>query len=112
MQRWVENVVNATIDIAKIVIASEKKKIPQTYRQIVENLNQVDGFDKNTVEGIANFTKLRNILAHEYIDIRFNRIKGFISEAKILYNKFIEMAMRYIESQEEDSNEEKENQGH
>ncbi len=32
MERWVENIVNSSIDMAKIIMASEKKQIPETYR--------------------------------------------------------------------------------
>ncbi len=31
IERWVENIMNAMIDIAKIVLASEKKDMPKTY---------------------------------------------------------------------------------
>ena len=33
IERWTENILNATIDIAKIVLASERKKMPKTYEQ-------------------------------------------------------------------------------
>jgi predicted nucleotidyltransferase len=31
IERWTENIINATVDIAKIILASEKKEIPKTY---------------------------------------------------------------------------------
>ena len=35
VERWVENIVNASIDIAKILAASSGKRIPPTYRSAV-----------------------------------------------------------------------------
>ena len=88
-ERWVENIVNASIDIAKILIASEKKHIPQTYRQILDELTLLENFDPDTACKLAQFSKLRNILAHEYLDIRFNHIKQFIEQGVSPYTTLV-----------------------
>ncbi len=90
VERWVENIVNSSIDIAKILFASKKKKMPQTYREILHKLSLLENFEKNAAENLARFSKLRNILAHEYIDIRFNQIKKFITESEPAYKKLVD----------------------
>lgn len=90
VERWAENIVNSSIDIAKILLASEKKKMPQTYREILHELSLLENFEKKTAEKLARFSKLRNILAHEYIDIRFNQIKKFVKESKPAYKKLVD----------------------
>jgi uncharacterized protein YutE (UPF0331/DUF86 family)/predicted nucleotidyltransferase len=89
VERWVENIVNSAIDIAKILLASEKKKIPQTYRETMQELTLLDGFKDDTAEALAGFAKLRNILAHEYLDIRFAQIKKFIQESETVYKELL-----------------------
>lgn len=96
VERWVENIVNASIDIAKITLASEKKRIPQTYRDIFYELRLIEGFPKAIAEQIGKFVKLRNILAHEYLDIRFKRIREFLDESGPLYNGFLDFMKSFL----------------
>ena len=77
LDRWVEVLINGTIDIAKIVQASEHLQVPQTYAQILDLLPSVDGFSAVPGE-IRDLAALRNVMAHEYLDLRFTRIRRFI----------------------------------
>lgn len=85
VERWTENIVNASIDIAKILLASERKKLPQTYRLILNGLSDLEGFDETNAGKLSGNAKLRNILAHQYLDIRFKQIKDFLKEADKIY---------------------------
>jgi uncharacterized protein YutE (UPF0331/DUF86 family)/predicted nucleotidyltransferase len=96
VERWVENIVNSSIDIAKIVLASEKKRIPQTYREILGEMSLLSNFPQETAENLAKFTKLRNILALEYLDIRFKQIRQFIDESESSYRKLIDCIKKFI----------------
>lgn len=89
LERWVENIVNASIDIAKILLASEKQPIPETYSQVLAKLIVLDGFQEKTAEQLAEFTKLCNILAHEYLDLRFVKIAEFMKAAEMVYGELI-----------------------
>jgi len=80
VERWVENMVNCSIDMAKIMLASERKTVPETYKQTLAELSLLAGFDETTAGRLAGFAKLRNILAHEYLDIRFHQIENFLRE--------------------------------
>jgi len=90
IERWIENLVNASVDAAKLVIASEKQTIPQTYRETIYRLKTLPGFQPDLVDTLASFTRLRNILAHEYLDIRYRHIERFTSRAEKIYLQFIE----------------------
>lgn len=89
LERWVENIVNASIDIAKILLASEQRSIPETYSQVLVKLTTIDGFQEKMAEQLAEFTKLRNILAHEYLDLRFAKIEQFMKVSETIYRDFI-----------------------
>ena len=95
-ERWAENIVNSSIDMAKIVLASEKKRIPQTYREILRELSLINDFDQEAAEKLAQFAKLRNILAHEYLDIRFVQIKKFIQESEPAYRQLLDFVKKFV----------------
>ena len=70
--------------------------MPQTYRETIEALALLPGFNPQTAETLARFAKLRNILAHEYVDIRFKRIRQFVSDAGPLYGELLDLARRFL----------------
>ena len=96
VERWVENIVNASIDAAKILLASERSRIPRTYREILEELSLLSGFDAETAKMLGRFAKLRNILAHEYIDIRFNQIQAFIRYSWPAYKTLLDFVKKIL----------------
>ena len=98
VERWAENIVNASIDIAKIVLASEHKPIPQTYYQTMEELVLIKGFDQQMAKKLAEFTKLRNFLAHEYLEMRYHQITKFIQDAQSLYEGYLMFVKTFLAS--------------
>lgn len=96
-ERWSENMVNAAIDLAKIILASEKKKLPQTYRETLADLAQIKGFDPSLAEKLALFAKLRNILSHEYLDLRFVQLKKFVEESGEIYQSLIAFVKKFLQ---------------
>jgi uncharacterized protein YutE (UPF0331/DUF86 family)/predicted nucleotidyltransferase len=75
VERWTENIINATIDIAKLILASEKKEMPKTYEQTLSKFGDFIGLNEKERDELAVFARLRNILAHEYLDVLCDRIK-------------------------------------
>lgn len=88
IERWVENLVMSALDIAKIILSSEKKEIPQTYRETLKIFG-VFYINPSFAKRFSEFAELRNIVVHEYLDMRWERIKKFIKEAEKLYPQFI-----------------------
>ncbi|MFH1956715.1 MAG: HepT-like ribonuclease domain-containing protein [Patescibacteria group bacterium] len=95
VERWVENIVNASIDIAKILLASEKKQLPDTYGDILKLLVSMPNFSEEISNKLAFFVGLRNLMAHEYLDLRFSQIQEFIKEVKI-YRYLIEYTDNFL----------------
>ena len=95
VEHWLENIVNASIDIAKIILASEKLPRPETYKDTMKSLEVVKGeFDKKTAEKLSEFAGLRNIITHEYMDIRWRQIQEFIKTSKKSYEYLIEFVKK------------------
>jgi predicted nucleotidyltransferase/uncharacterized protein YutE (UPF0331/DUF86 family) len=102
VERWVENLVNASIDIAKIVLASQGLPMPQTYRETLSDLVAVPGFEEIAPE-LAAFSRVRNLLAHEYLDTRFPEIQRIANRANELYGKLARASREWISAQERTS---------
>ncbi|MBI2100943.1 MAG: nucleotidyltransferase domain-containing protein [Candidatus Vogelbacteria bacterium] len=95
IERWVENVVMSLIDIAKVILASEKKDVPQTYNETIKRF-AISFTDEKAAEKLAEFAELRNLVVHEYLDLRFARIKRFIEEAETQLPPIIEKIKEII----------------
>ena len=96
VERWIENLVNSSIDISRLIITAEGIRLPETYRDTVFSLSLVRGFDRNSVETLSQLVRLRNIVAHEYLDIRWASIERFVRQAEFLYTRFLERVQEYV----------------
>jgi uncharacterized protein YutE (UPF0331/DUF86 family) len=90
VERWIENLMNAAIDISKIILASEKRPIPSTYRETLWMMGTLPDFPGALGEQLAQWAELRNILAHEYLDIRWRRIENFVKTSLPYFRQFID----------------------
>jgi len=96
LERWVENVVNSAIDIGEIILASERKKIPDYYKDVFDEIGLLPQFKSMDVERFTAWVKLRNILAHEYLDIKWQRIHSFVEDSREHIRKFLESAKEFL----------------
>lgn len=94
-ERWVENLVMSSLDIAKVVLASEKKEVPETYKDTLK-IFALLYFNFSFAERFSQFAELRNIVVHAYLDVKWGKIKNFIKEAESLYPEFIEGIKKII----------------
>ena len=85
VERWIENIINSSIDISKIILVAENIPAPDTYKELVASIALVPGFDKERMGRLSEWVRFRNIIAHEYLDIRWASLKRFIEEAEPLY---------------------------
>jgi len=99
IERWVENIVNCSIDIAKVILASEDRRIPTSYKGILKELGGTQHFDETFGDEISQWDSLRNILAHEYLNIRWDSLKEFIRNSEPIYKKLIDVIKRFLLSQ-------------
>lgn len=95
-ERWVENIMNAVIDIAKILLASSKKAIPDTYREALRQAIWLLNLSDEHKDSFEQWAKLRNILAHEYLDIRWKRIEDFIKRSRPYVEALIGAAKKFM----------------
>ena len=97
VERWIETIINSSIDISKIILVAENIPAPDTYKELVESIALVPGFDKERMGRLSEWVRFRNIIAHEYLDVRWASLKRFIEEAEPLYKSFLEDVKKYLE---------------
>ncbi len=96
IERWVENLINSAIDAGEIILASEKKKIPDYYKDVFIQLGLLPQFKGMDVEKFTGWVKLRNILAHEYLDIKWQRISDFIKSCLPHFTAFLANTKKFL----------------
>ena len=90
LERWIENIVNCSVDIAKVILVVENREIPATYREALRELGSTPYFSEEFGDRIAQWVSLRKILAHEYPDIRWNSVRRFINFAEPVFRELTE----------------------
>ena len=95
IERFIENVVMSILDIAKTVLASEKKDVPQTYRDTLRDFS-THLLNGAHADGLADFADLRNIIAHEYLDFRWKRIQAFTEKAGLVFPDVVKKLKEYL----------------
>lgn len=91
LERMVENILNAATDISKVVLTAMDLPAPDSYRQTMLQLGMSGLLPSATAAKLAEMTRLRNILAHEYLDIRWASLRAFLQEAPSVVNEFIQI---------------------
>ena len=100
LDRWVEILINAAIDIGKIVLSSAQRPIPYTYGQILAELETLPDFAALSGR-LQPLAALRNLMAHEYLDLRFGRITRFVDEGAGAVGELSRLTRMWISQTEE-----------
>ncbi len=79
VERIIENLINAARDIAKILTAAEDLEVPETYRQVFIQLGEARIIEQELALTVAEKARTRNILDHQYLDIKWTLIKDFLT---------------------------------
>jgi len=97
IERWVENIINSSVDISKLILSLEEIRQPDNYKEIVQSISLVKDLGMDRADELSAWVKFRNIVAHEYLDIRWSSIKRFASETEALYAGFLDKVKKYLE---------------
>jgi uncharacterized protein YutE (UPF0331/DUF86 family) len=89
VERWVESLINATLDICKILLTVREDEIPETSREILFQIGSHIYDREEQAVAFSELAKIRNTLAHRYLDIRWVDIRRFMQMVPELYPAFI-----------------------
>ena len=100
IERWVESLINATLDISKMLLTIIGEEIPETSRQVLFKIGARTFETEEEAEIFSELAKIRNTLAHRYLDLRWSDIRRFLQLVPKLYPPFLEFVKREIEKEE------------
>jgi len=98
LERWIECLINATLDISKMLITLRGVDVPETSREVLFKIASQVYKTESEAETFSQLAKIRNTLAHRYLDIRWQDIKIFLQIAPEIYPPFLEYVRHEIES--------------
>ncbi|MDI6751725.1 MAG: DUF86 domain-containing protein [bacterium] len=101
LERCIENIVNSSLDLAKIILITEDLLIPDTYAKYFLSLHTAGLINEEDALSLGQTVRLRNILAHEYLDIRWSSIKGFLHEGWKIHQRLAKVAKEYLDENNE-----------
>ena len=97
IERMIENIVNALVDVGKIILSDKTAgEIPATYGEVILKLSEFKIIDFDLAQCLAEHVKLRNYLAHQYLDLRWDKVKQFLQQAPEQFGQFILQVKRHI----------------
>lgn len=99
LDRWVEMLINAALDVGKIVIAAERRPLPYTYGQLLAELESMQHFS-GLAGRLRPLAALRNVLAHEYLELRFGRVARFADTGAAAVARLARLAQEWLRAQE------------
>lgn len=97
IERWVESLINATLDISKVLLTVMANEIPETSRELLFQIGSNIYGKEEKAESFSELAKIRNTLAHRYLDVRWEDIKRFLNIVPEFYPPFIEFVEKMIE---------------
>jgi uncharacterized protein YutE (UPF0331/DUF86 family) len=97
VERWVESLINTTLDICKIFLTIKEEQIPETSREILFQIGSRIYDREEQAVAFSELAKIRNTLAHRYLDIRWVDIKRFMQMVPELYPAFINFVKKEME---------------
>lgn len=89
VERIAENIANAVIDIGKIALAGESIDTPGTYREIFLRMYELAFISQEVSDKLGDIARTRNILAHQYLDVKWERLQTFLEESPAIVTEFI-----------------------
>ncbi len=96
VERMIENICNSMVDIGKIILAQYDIEMPDTYGDVFIKLEVVGFIDRPLSVTLAQATKLRNVLAHQYLDIKWKYIEQFLQRDYRQVEEFLGQVERWI----------------
>ncbi|MBW2312159.1 MAG: DUF86 domain-containing protein [Deltaproteobacteria bacterium] len=69
------------------------------YKGILKELGGTQYFDETFGDEISQWASIRNILAHEYLNIRWDSLKEFIRDSEPIYKKLTDVTKALLLSQ-------------
>ena len=100
VERIIENVVNSLSDIGKIILSQADIEMPESYRDIFTKLASLGLIDPDLSTRLADAIRLWNVLAHQYLDIKWEHIKAFLTQGRSDAQAFLDRIEEWMAAED------------
>ncbi len=97
IERWVESLINATLDISKMLLTIRGEEISETSREVLFRMGSHVYSEEKEAETFSELARIRNTLAHRYLDMKWEDIRRFLHIVPHLYPSFLNFIKQEIE---------------
>ncbi len=96
VEKWIENIIDYSVNIGKILLCEYKMPVPDTYKEILYNLKELPMFTEEFSQEIAKWSVLKNIVDHKYINFKWDNIKDFVKESEKTYVRLVDKVQKLL----------------
>jgi uncharacterized protein YutE (UPF0331/DUF86 family) len=96
VERWLQVAIEACIDLADHLVASEGWTPPESARAAFSALAAHDRLDRELAERLSGAAALRNILVHDYVSIDLARLARVVRDDLPDLRAFAVIASKWI----------------
>lgn len=96
VERYLYLAVQSCIDLAEAVVSFKDFRKPTTYQESFEILAEEGVLDANLVGSMARMTGFRNIIAHDYEKIDYNRVYDILQNRLADIEVFVVELKKYL----------------
>lgn len=96
VERRFEKAIQASLDIAAHIVAAEGFREPENYGELFEILGEEGILTPTTTEDMVEMAGFRNVLVHEYAEIRDDRVYDHLQDLD-RFEEFAEAVYSFVE---------------
>lgn len=97
VERYLQLALECTLDIGEMIISKEGFRKPESYRQVIEILDEEGILPREFAERFAPSMGFRNILAHRYAEVDLDELYGHLQYDLKDFNTFAKCVAKYLE---------------
>jgi uncharacterized protein YutE (UPF0331/DUF86 family) len=99
-ERLLEVIIQTSIDINKHLLTQGYQINSSTYKESFYQLGDYEIIPRQLAEELSNAASLRNVLAHEYLNIDYSKLFTSIQKVLLLYPLYIKHITQYLDKLE------------
>ncbi len=96
VERNLELAAQSCIDVAEHLISDQRLKIPADSHEAIVRLGEAGIIDGDFANGFAGVAGFRNILAHEYMDIDYEKVADNLNNRLDDFERFAKEVARFL----------------
>lgn len=99
-ERLLEVIIQTSIDINKHLLTQGYQISSITYKESFQQLGDYEILPRKLAKELSSAASLRNVLAHQYLDIDYTELFASIQKVLLLYPLYVQQITQYLDKLE------------